>query len=129
MSTTALAATGDFSMSRRMVYGYDHHTYQFSNSVTKTVMGSAEYDFDYNRPYRGVDGDLSASIHKKSKNIFGQTIWPSVKSWDFTYNSKTDTFKLSNKSITLKSGTYGFTVWRTAELEIYGVYKINLNLL
>lgn len=113
-ATTALAASGDFTMSRRMVYGYENNTYTYSSSCNKKVIGSAKYSIDSSKEYNVLNGKLSASLYKKGTNILGSTKWSEVDYWSFSYYSSSKSFTLS-EAVSLSSGTYGFTVWRAQD--------------
>ena len=102
-------------MTYRVVKGYKHKTYSFSQKVTKTVSVDAWYSFQTPDSYDSVwkDNKLNVTVEQEVKRLFGLiTRWESVE--DFACNYSRDHFTL-NKSITLEAGKYGFTIWRSRE--------------
>jgi len=112
--TAAFAADGDFTMTLRVVKGYENKTYSFSSSVTKTVSVDAYYSYQRPDTYDSVwkDNELHVTVEKEVKRLFGLwTRWESQEEFTCTYHDYDETFTL-NKSISLSKGTYGFTIWR-----------------
>lgn len=113
-SISVLAETGSFTMTRRMVYGYKHHTYKYEKSVNRNILGKAEYNFIKNKAWRNVNGNLGTTLHKKGETLTGSTKWTEIDSYHFNYYADSYSFQLA-KGVSLKKGTYGFTVWRPVD--------------
>lgn len=111
-STMVYAATGDFTMSRRVVNGYANRSYTYSSKVSKTISCNAKYDFSNapdNYDHMLKNNILNVALYKKSTTWYGATIWTEENNYKCSYSSNKFTL---NKSVSLNAGTYGFMIWR-----------------
>jgi len=124
-----VAASGDFTLTLRMVKGYENgQTYSFSSDVKKTVSLSAKYVYTIPDNYYVVHkfNKLSVSVYRHKKVLFVFNKWSEYETFDCTYSN--DKFSLS-KSINLTKGEYGFAVWRTNEEAYYDRYGQPLSII